>query len=241
MRSRLAALSLTSHEVAGGEQAERAANGGQWGAQLVADGGDELVLQPVEGIPLADVAEAEDGAGKAAMIEDGGEDVLGGEGDAVAAEDGIFAGGGLLIPSGAEEGAIGAALAAGRGRAVEQVMNGLAVEGRSVDAQDARGGGIGKGDEAEAIDAADGIGNGVEQNLLLAVKVFGADLFLGGGHPRAERGGGGGPDWRCGRIADEEAKGEEDGGGRGGPKQQCIEAGTGGQARHDGRGGEKHR
>ena len=46
------------------EQAQRSANGGQRRAQLVADGGDELILQAIERIALADVAEAEHGAGE---------------------------------------------------------------------------------------------------------------------------------------------------------------------------------
>ena len=103
-------------EDAGGEQAERAANGGERGAQLVADGGDELVLEPVERVALADVAEAEHGAGEAALVEDRREDVVGGERAAVGAEDGVFAGAGLAAAGGAAQRAILAALACRRAR-----------------------------------------------------------------------------------------------------------------------------
>jgi len=66
----------------------------------VADGGDELVLETVQGKALADVAEAEHGAGKAALVEDGGQGILGWEGAAVGAEDGIFARSGHVISVG---------------------------------------------------------------------------------------------------------------------------------------------
>ena len=70
-------------EDAGGEQPERSADGGERGAQLVADGGDEFILEAVESIALADVSEAEDGTGKVALVEDGRKGVFGGEGAAV--------------------------------------------------------------------------------------------------------------------------------------------------------------
>ncbi len=113
MRSRLAALSFSSTRLPCGEQAERAANGGERGAQLVADGGDELILEAVEGVALADVAEAEHGAGETAVIEDRGDGVVDAEGAAVDAVEGVFAGGGheLQAAGGAEQGAIVAALA----------------------------------------------------------------------------------------------------------------------------------
>ena len=41
-------LGVDVAQQAGGEQAERAANAGERGAQLVRDGGDELVLDGVE-------------------------------------------------------------------------------------------------------------------------------------------------------------------------------------------------
>ena len=44
-------------ELAAGQQAERAADRGQRGAQLVADDREELVLHPVDLAPLGDVAE----------------------------------------------------------------------------------------------------------------------------------------------------------------------------------------
>ena len=45
----------------------------------MAHGGDELIFQAIEGVALADVAEAENGAGEPALIEDGSKDVVGGE------------------------------------------------------------------------------------------------------------------------------------------------------------------
>ncbi len=51
-------------ENAGGEQSQRPADGGERRAQFVTDRGDELVLELVQGIALADVAEAEHRAGK---------------------------------------------------------------------------------------------------------------------------------------------------------------------------------
>ena len=124
----VAGLVVDFAENAGGEQAQRSADGGERCAQLVADGGDELVLQAVEGIALADVAEAEHGTGEAALIEDGSEDVLGWEGAAVAAEDGVFAGGGYMVRRGAAQGAIRSALVVGRRRAVQQIVDRLAGE-----------------------------------------------------------------------------------------------------------------
>ena len=56
-------------ENAGGEQPQRPADGGERRAQFVADRGDELVLEPVQGITLADVAEAEHGTGDTALID----------------------------------------------------------------------------------------------------------------------------------------------------------------------------
>jgi hypothetical protein len=56
-----------------GEQPQRAADGGERSAQLVAYGGDELVLHPVEGVALADVAEAEHAADHDAVFDHGGD------------------------------------------------------------------------------------------------------------------------------------------------------------------------
>ena len=128
MRSRLAALSLTSPRMPEESRpsAPRMEVSGR--AQLVADGGDELVFEAVEGVALADVAEAEHGAGEAALVGDGREHVLGGEGAAVGAEDGVFAGGGLVAAGGAAQRALVAALAVGRCGAVEQFVDRLAGE-----------------------------------------------------------------------------------------------------------------
>ena len=63
-------------ENARGEQSQRSPDGGEGCAQLVTDGGDELVLEAVQGIALADVAETEHGTREAAPIEDGIEEVL---------------------------------------------------------------------------------------------------------------------------------------------------------------------
>ncbi len=74
-------------ENARGEQAQRAADGGERRAQFVADGGDEFVFQAIEGVALADVAEAEHRAGEASLVEDRGEErTRPGTGVAVACE-----------------------------------------------------------------------------------------------------------------------------------------------------------
>ncbi len=79
-------------ENAGGEQPQSPADGSERRAQLVADGGDEFVLQPVEGVALADVAEAEHRAGKTALTANGRQHIFGREGGAVGAKDVVFAG-----------------------------------------------------------------------------------------------------------------------------------------------------
>ena len=47
---------------AGAEQSQRAADGSERSAQLVADRGNELILEAIESVALADVAEAQHGA-----------------------------------------------------------------------------------------------------------------------------------------------------------------------------------
>ena len=182
-------LVINVAEDAGGEQAERAADGGERGAELVADGGDELVLEAVEGVALADVAEAEHGTGKAALVEDGGEDVFGGQGAPSARIEGVLAGAWLSGGRWRGGGCTPAALAAGGSRAVEDVMDGLAGEARRGGAEQARGRWIGEADHAAAVHAADAVGDGVEQDLLLAIEFLGAAAFLGAGQHLAERSG----------------------------------------------------
>ena len=64
----LAHLFGALHERAAGDEAERGAQRGERRAQLVRDGGDELVLHAVERVALGDVGEGDDDADGAAIV-----------------------------------------------------------------------------------------------------------------------------------------------------------------------------
>jgi hypothetical protein len=106
-----------------GEQAQCTADRGERCAQFVANGGDEFILQTVKSEALADVAEAEYGSGEATLLEDWGESVLGGEGRAADAEDGVLTRRGLVVKSSAKKGTIFFAAFKGVRRAVQQFMD----------------------------------------------------------------------------------------------------------------------
>ena len=96
-----------------------------------------------------------------------------------------------LAAGGAAQGASSLHCAVGGRGAVQQIVDRLAGERDGRGAQQAGGGGIGKADLAVAVDAADAVGDRVEQDLLLAVELFGPAAFLGAGQHLAQRGGGG--------------------------------------------------
>ena len=125
----------------------------------MAHGGDELVLEPVQRVALADVAEAEHRAGEAALVEDRGQEVLGRERGAVGPVDGVFAGLGGVAFGGAEQHAILGALAVGRRGAVQQVVDRLAGEVGGRCAEQAGSRGIGEADHAVPVCAADAVGH----------------------------------------------------------------------------------
>src|SRR5580698_2556634 len=183
-------LVVQLHQASMREQSERAANCSERGAQLVADGGDELVLEAIEGVALADVAEAQDGAGKAAMIEDRSERVIDAEGAGVDAEDGVLAGSGhqLQTAGGAQQRAIFPALAACRSVAVEQIVDCAARKRGSRRTEHSGSSWIGEADQPIAVESADAIGHGVEQDLLLAVELFGPAAIVRAGQHLSQRG-----------------------------------------------------
>jgi len=138
-------------------------------------------FKPIKGVALADVAEAEHGAGEPAMIEDRRQGEVHPERAAVDAIERIFAGvGHQLQPSGcAKKGAIFSTAAVGGSEAVEQFVNLSARQTRSRTAKQACRGGVGKAYETRLVEPADAVGDGVQKNLLLAVKLFCPVAFLG--------------------------------------------------------------
>ena len=157
----------------------------------MADGGDELVFHAVEGKALADVAEAEHGTGEAALVEDGGERILGGEGAAVAAEDGGLARGGEVLVEGAEELAVLVAEAAAGRPSVEQIMERQSIELLRTCAQQAPSRRVDQVGRAAAIRAADAVVDRIQQDLLGAVQLLQAILFTGAGQHLSDAGGDG--------------------------------------------------
>ena len=116
--------------------------------------------------------------------------VFGGEGAAVEPEDVVFSGGRGLAAR--WRGAVAQSSVhaqVGRRGAVQQVVHRLAGERSCRRAQQAGGGGIGKADQAVAVHAADAVGDRVEQNLLLAVEFLGPAAFLGAGQHLPQRSG----------------------------------------------------
>ena len=146
------------------KQSQRSANGGQRCPQLMAHGRNELILEPVQRITLAYIAEAEHRPREPAVIENRRNRVVHAEGAAVDPENGIFAGRGhQLQPGGsAQQRAIVSAFAAFWRRAMQKVVYRMPRQAGCRCAQHARRRGVGKADQAVAVQAADSVGHRVE-------------------------------------------------------------------------------
>ena len=101
------------------------------------------------------------------MVENGSEEILRGQREAVAAIDLVFAGGRDMAFGGPAQGAVGPAFLGRRSRSVEQFMDGASGQARGGRSQQASGGGIGKADQPMAVDAADAVGHRIQKDLLL--------------------------------------------------------------------------
>ena len=178
-------------EGASGDEAEGGAERGERGAQLVGDGGDELVLHAVEGAALGGVGESDDDAdGLTGFLAFGGEgfdlwagDVFDGEAGAVLApEDFVRDADGVEVADAVLDGAVlgGVGRAVGAGVVDEGVHVASEDFGR-FEAEHLGGGGVDHGDVAVEIDTEDAVANGFEDGVGLADEgaelVFGAHLL----------------------------------------------------------------
>ena len=179
-------------EGASGDEAEGGAERGERSAQLVGDGGDELVLHAVEGAALGGVGEGDDYAdGFAGFVCRSADsdldlragDVFDGEAGAVLApEDLVGDADGVEVADavldGALFGGIGSAVGAG---VVDELVHVAAEEFFGLVAEHLRGGGVDDGDVAVEVDAVDAVADGFEDGVGLADEgaelVFGADLL----------------------------------------------------------------
>ena len=162
------------------EEADGAADGGEWCAQLVADGGDEFVLHALDHQPLADVAEGDDDTGGGAgVVDDCAGGVFDGDQGAVEAHE--------LAPAGAnggiEVGAADLALVIRQRtvrarRAVDGGVEAAADQAGHVPAEDFHGGGIHERDDAGEVEAEDAFARGVEDGL---IALHGGAQLLGAG------------------------------------------------------------
>ncbi len=181
-------------ERAAGEEAEGSANGGERSAELVGDGGDELVLHAVEGAALGGVGEGDDDAdcfcsaavgvvGVELGVDQGAGYVVDGEAGAVLAPedlvgdtDGVEVGETLADGRvfGGEGGAIGAGV-------VDELVQVAAEHLVLLVAEHLGGGGVDDGDLAVEVDAEDAVADGLEDGVGLtgesAEAAFGADLL----------------------------------------------------------------
>ena len=193
----LAELFRALVEAASGDEAERGAERGERGAQLVGDGGDELVLHAVEGAALGGVGEGDDDAGCLACglgvvraglkfgldLNLGAGDVLDREAAAVLApEDLIRDADGVEIADrlldgtlfGRVGGAIGVAV-------VDEVVHVAAEDLFGFEADHLGGGRIDDGAVAIEVDAVNAVADGLQDGVGLAAEcaelVLGADLL----------------------------------------------------------------
>ena len=98
MRSRLVAFSLMSPSMPDESKPKRAANRSERRAQFMAYRGNELILQPIECIALADIAEAEHRTGEVSLVVNWSQRVFSRERTAILAKY-IFLAGGSMMPS----------------------------------------------------------------------------------------------------------------------------------------------
>ena len=162
-------------EGSAGQQAEGSAQGGEGGAELVRDGGDELVLHAVEGAALGGVGEGYDYAdcfaGVVAVVgvrvDLGAGYVLDGEAGAVFAPEDFVADAngvamGEAVADGGVVGRVGGAVGAG---VLDKVVGGAAEHLGGLEAEHLRGGGIDEGDFAVEIGAEDAVADGLEDGV----------------------------------------------------------------------------
>ena len=154
-------------EQAGAEEPDGAADGGQRRAQFVADGGDEFVFHPLDGQPLADVAEGDDDAGRGTEgVDDGAGGVFDRDRDIVDAQEVAAAGADARVEPGAADAAlIEGQLPIGAGRGMNAVMKAAADEARRFGAEDSGRGGVHERDDAGEVEAEDAFSRRIEDGV----------------------------------------------------------------------------
>ena len=156
-------------EGAAGDQTERAADGGQRSAQLVAHHGHELALQPVDLMPLGDVAEHHDGPDGLAVHDQWRRRDLHRYRQAVGAKVTVLLGIGddLVADRLRDVTLIGRVVRAIRRIGVEHLVGVLADQFVRRIPEHPCGGGIDEGDESGLVDPVDAVADRVDQQVAL--------------------------------------------------------------------------
>jgi hypothetical protein len=156
-------------ECAAGDQAERAANGGQRRAQFMAHHGHEFALQPVDLVPLGDVAEHHNGPDRLAVDDEWRRRDLDRNGQAVGAEVTVLLGVGdhLVADRLRDVALVGRVVRAVRRVGVEHLVRVLTDQFVRRIPEHPGGGGIHEGDESSLVDAVDAVADRVDQQVAL--------------------------------------------------------------------------